>query len=68
MCEVLFMSRMKIRVEDAVGMVLAHDVTEIRRGEFKGPAFRKGYRIREVDVCHLQRLGKRHLYVLNIGE
>ena len=62
------MAQTKIKVEDAVGMVLAHDITEIRRGEFKGPAFRKGHRLQEADICHLQRLGKRHLYVLKIDE
>ena len=62
------MAQTKIRVEDAVGMVLAHDVTEIRRGEFKGPAFKKGHRIQEADICHLQRLGKCHLYVLKVDE
>jgi hypothetical protein len=62
------MAQAKIRVEDAVGMILAHDITEIRRGEFKGPAFRKGHRLQEADICHLQRLGKRHLYVLKIDE
>ena len=62
------MSKRLIKVEDAVGTVLAHDITEIRRGEFKGPAFRKGHKVREDDICHLQRLGKRHLYVLNLEE
>lgn len=62
------MAQTKIKVEDAVGMVLAHDITEIRRGEFKGPAFKKGHRLEEADICHLQRLGKRHLYVLKIEE
>lgn len=62
------MSQTKIKVEDAVGMVLAHDITEIRRGEFKGAAFRKGHKIREADICRLQRLGKNHLYVLRIEE
>ncbi len=62
------MSQRVINVEDAVGAILAHDITEIRRGEFKGPAFRKGYKIREDDICHLQRLGKQHLYVLEIEE
>ncbi len=57
-----------IPVEDAVGTVLAHDITEIRRGEFKGPAFKKGHVIRPDDVCRLQRLGKRHLHVLKIEE
>ncbi len=49
-------------------MVLAHDIAEIRRGEFKGPAFKKGYKIQEADICHLQRLGKNNLYVLKIEE
>jgi len=57
-----------IPVKEAVGTVLAHDITEIRPGEFKGRAFRKGHVIREEDVCHLQRLGKERLYVLNIAE
>lgn len=58
----------KIRVEEAVGLHLAHDITEIRPGEFKGPAFRKGHKVVEQDLCHLLRLGKRHLYVLELGE
>jgi molybdenum cofactor synthesis domain-containing protein len=57
-----------IRVTEAVGTVLAHDITEIRPGEFKGRAFKKGHLIREEDVCHLQRLGKEHLYVLQVAE
>jgi hypothetical protein len=57
-----------IPVEDAVGSVLAHDITEIRPGEFKGCAFRKGHIIREEDVCHLQRIGKERLFVLKIGD
>jgi hypothetical protein len=57
-----------VKIEDAVGMVLAHDITEIRKGEFKGRAFKKGYQIQEVDLCHLQRLGKSHIYVLDVQE
>jgi molybdenum cofactor synthesis domain-containing protein len=57
-----------IPVQEAVGTVLAHDITEIRPGEFKGRAFKKGHIIRKEDVCHLQRLGKEHLFVLNIAE
>jgi hypothetical protein len=56
----------KINVEAAVGTRLAHDITEIRPGEFKGPSFRRGHKVREEDVCHLMRLGKRHLYVLDL--
>ncbi len=55
-----------IPVEEAVGMVLPHDITEIRPGEFKGPAFRKGHVIREEDIPHLKRLGKEHIYVLEM--
>ncbi len=57
-----------IPVHQAIGMVLAHDITEIRPGEFKGRAFKKGHIIRKEDINHLQRLGKEHLYVLDIAE
>jgi Probable molybdopterin binding domain len=57
-----------IPVRQAIGAVLAHDITEIRPGEFKGPAFKKGHIVREEDVCHLRRLGKEHLFVLRVGE
>jgi hypothetical protein len=52
----------KIKLKDAVGTKLAHDITEIRPGEFKGPAFRKGHVVCDEDICHLQKLGKNHLY------
>lgn len=57
-----------VAVTDAVGMALTHDITEIRKGEFKGPAFRKGHVVTKGDIEHLQRLGKENLYVLSIGE
>ena len=57
-----------IPVSQAVGTVLAHDITEIRPGEFKGRAFKKGHIIREEDVCHLQRLGKEHLFVFQVAD
>lgn len=56
-----------IPVEQAVGMVLPHDITEIRSEEFKGRAFRKGHIIRSEDIEHLKRLGKENIYVLEIG-
>jgi len=61
-------SRKAILVTEAVGTVLSHDITEIRPGEFNGRAFKKGHVIREEDVCHLQRLGKEHLFVLHVAE
>ncbi|MEJ2192475.1 MAG: molybdopterin-binding protein [Nitrospirota bacterium] len=56
-----------VPLKDAVGMVLAHDITEIRPGEFKGRAFRKGQVIHREDICHLQRLGKESLFILEVG-
>lgn len=56
-----------IPLSESVGKVLAHDITEIRPGQFKGPAFKKGYIVEEEDLEHLRRLGKEHLYVLHIG-
>jgi hypothetical protein len=56
----------KIHVTDAVGKTLAHDITEIRPGEFKGAAFRKGHTVCDQDICHLQKLGKNHLYLINL--
>jgi len=56
----------KIELQEAVGTRLGHDITEIRPGEFKGPAFRKGHTVCDDDLCHLQRLGKNHLYVIDL--
>jgi molybdenum cofactor synthesis domain-containing protein len=55
-----------IPVDQSVGTILAHDITEIRPGQFKGPAFKKGHIVREEDVPHLKRVGKEHLYVLHL--
>ena len=58
----------EIRTEDAAGMVLAHDVTEIVRGVRKGPAFRKGHIITEDDIPVLLRIGKDHIYIYECPE
>ncbi len=60
-------NRRAIPVTETVGMVLAHDITEIRQNEFKGRAFKKGHIIQKEDLAHLQRLGKENLFVLNIA-
>ncbi len=57
-----------IPVDQAVGMVLPHDITEIVKDEFKGCAFKKGHIIRTEDIEHLRRLGKEHIYVLELTE
>lgn len=58
----------KIKLEDALGTRLAHDLTEIRPGEFKGAAFHKGHTVCDDDLCRLQKMGKNHLYVLDLDE
>ena len=57
----------KVKVEDAVGMVLAHDITRIIPGKFKGVGFKMGHIVQQKDVPELIRLGKKHLYVLNLS-
>lgn len=52
-----------IKVEDAVGITLCHDITKIVPGKFKGVAFKKGHVIREEDIQELLSIGKRHIYV-----
>ena len=47
---------------------LAHDITEIRPGEFKGPAFHKGHTVCNEDLCHLQKLGKNNLYLIDLED
>ena len=59
----------KINVENAVGMELCHDITEMKDG-FKGAAFKRGHIIREEDIDHMLRIGKQHIFVWeeNAGE
>ncbi|MBC2703449.1 molybdopterin-binding protein [Desulfobacula sp.] len=57
----------KLKVEDAVGTVLAHDMTRIIRGKFKGVGFKKGYVIQKKDIPELLKIGKQYLYVLDLG-
>lgn len=52
----------KINVQDAVGMELCHDITEMNDG-FKGVAFKRGHIIREKDIAHMLRIGKEHIFV-----
>jgi len=57
----------KIKVEDAIGTVLAHDMTRIIRGKFKGVGFKKGHIVKKEDIPELLKIGKQTLYVLDIG-
>ena len=57
----------KVKVEKAVGMVLAHDITRIIPGKFKGVGFKKGHIVKKKDIPELKKLGKNHIYVLNLS-
>ena len=52
-----------VRTEDAVGHVLCHDITQIIKGEKKGPVFRKGHIVQSEDIPVLLSVGKEHLYI-----
>jgi molybdopterin biosynthesis enzyme len=57
-----------IPIMQAVGMALLHDITEIKPGEFKGVAFKKGHIITESDIPRFLSLGKENIYVLTIAK
>ena len=53
----------KIIVQDSVGAILIHDMTQIIPGVAKGPRFRKGHIVREEDIPILLSMGKEHIFV-----
>ena len=55
-----------VPVEEAVGLPLAHDITEIVPGKRKGPLFRRGHIVRPEDVSKLLDVGKAHLYIMDL--
>lgn len=56
----------KVKIEDAIGMMLPHDMTQIIPGEFKGVAFKKGHIIKKEDIPILKSIGKEHIYILQM--
>ena len=57
----------EVPIEKAVGMALAHDLTKIVPGEFKGSRFKKGHIIKKQDLPELLNIGKRHIYILELA-
>jgi len=53
-------------IEDAIGMVLGHDVTQIIPGEYKGPRFKRGHKIRKEDIPEFLKIGKEHVFVMEL--
>jgi molybdenum cofactor synthesis domain-containing protein len=58
----------KVKLDEAVGMVLGHDVTKVVPGKFKGPVFRRGHIIQKEDLPGLLSIGKEHIYVIDLEE
>lgn len=56
-----------VPVQQAVGMALAHDLTQIIIGGFEGARFKKGHIVREEDIPVLLSMGKQNLFVLELG-
>ena len=57
-----------IPVEESVGMLLAHDMTEIIPGKSKQAAFKKGHLIKKVDIPRLLTMGKEHIGIIEYKE
>jgi len=57
----------KVKVEDAIGLILAHDVTRIIPGEVKEVAFSRGRVIEKGDVEAFLDIGRAYVYVAEEG-
>ena len=53
----------KIKVEEAVGQTLCHDMTAILENGYKGVRFKRGHLISEEDIPVLKDMGKDHIFV-----
>ncbi len=58
----------KIKVEEAVGLTLGHDMTRVVPGVCKEAAFRRGHVIQRGDIPELLSMGKEHIYVITEEE
>ena len=52
----------KVRVEDAVGMTLCHDITAMYDG-FKGALFKRGHVIEAADIPRMLDIGKQTVFI-----
>lgn len=53
----------KVPVEEAIGLPLGYDITEIVPGSKKRRAFQRGYIITSRDIPRLLSLGKKHIWI-----
>ncbi|WP_138755754.1 molybdopterin-binding protein [Paenibacillus sinopodophylli] len=57
----------EVSVHEAIGLRLAHDLTRIIPGEFKGRLFKRGHIVTEADIPKLLDIGKEHIYIMELG-
>ncbi|NLB51810.1 MAG: molybdopterin-binding protein [Syntrophomonadaceae bacterium] len=55
-----------VKVENAVGKILCHDITKIVRGECKEAVFKKGHIIQKEDIPKFLKIGKDNIYILDL--
>ncbi|MDD7305003.1 MAG: molybdopterin-binding protein [Peptoniphilaceae bacterium] len=53
----------KVKIEDAIGQPLLHDLTGIMADGFKGVVFKRNHIVQEEDLEKLRDIGKDHIYV-----
>jgi len=58
----------RVKAEEAVGMILGYDVTQVIPGLKKGPVFKKGHRIREEDIKVFLDTGNEYIWVIDLKE
>jgi len=58
----------KVKIEEAVGMVLGHDVARVVPGGPKLIPFQRGHIVREEDIPQFLDIGKEHIYVVETEE
>ena len=58
----------KVKIEEAIGMALGHDVVQVVPREAKMLPFRRGHVVREEDIPQFLEIGKEHIYVVETEE
>ncbi|PLX68356.1 MAG: molybdopterin-binding protein [Denitrovibrio sp.] len=54
----------KVTVEEAIGKILAYDITEVNKEKgTKGRAYKRGHIIQETEIEHLKSLGRKTIFI-----
>ncbi len=57
-----------VPVEHSNGLRALHDMTQVVPGTSKGPIFKRGQTLTAGDICRLQKMGRRNVYVAEENE